>query len=110
MRLITDILREVRQGRAVDLASEELQAVTRAVTETGKAGEVNIKFKIKPHGKGDNVCGVTVSVTAKLPQSDPAEAIFFTNEEGDLLRDDPTRTRMFADAVDPETGEVRGRA
>lgn len=43
MRLITDILREYRNGRAADMASRDLAECVRAVDETGKAAELTIK-------------------------------------------------------------------
>lgn len=107
MKLITDILREIRNGRVVEVASEKLAEVTRAVMETGKAGDVTLKISVKPNGKGDNAVIVSVKLTHKTPQGDLPDAIFFSDEDGSLLRNDPTQQRMFADAkIDRETGEV----
>ncbi len=110
MRLITDVLRDIRKGRVVDAASEELAAVVRAVLDTDKAGELTLKLKVKPQGKGDNAVIVSVAVASKRPQADLPDALFFADLDGDLLRDDPTQQRMFADAgtiFDPKTGEIK---
>lgn len=66
--------------------------------DTNKAGELTIKLTVKPQGKGDNAVIVSAKVTSKVPQADLPDALFFADIEGDLLRDDPTQTRMFADA------------
>lgn len=109
MRLITDVLRDIRRGKVVDAASEKLAEVVRAVMDTEKPGELTIKLQIKPRSKGDNCLLIQARVDGKIPQADLPDAMFFANLDGDLLRDDPTQTRMFADAgevIDPKTGEI----
>ena len=68
MRPITDVLRDIRKGRVVDAASDELAEVVRAVLATDKAGELTLKLKIKPQGKGDNAVIVSAQVTSRRPQ------------------------------------------
>lgn len=109
MRPFTDVIRDIRKGRVVDAASEQLAEVVRGVLDTNKGGEITLKLSIKPQGKGDNAVIVSAKLSAKVPQSDLPDALFFADLDGDLLRDDPTQQRMFADAserVDPLTGEV----
>lgn len=101
MRLFTDVLREIRKGVVVDAASEALNTVVRGVMETGKAGGVTVQINIAPpKTRGDNALVVTAKVVTKEPRDDLPEAIFFASEDGDLLREDPTQTRMFAEADD----------
>jgi hypothetical protein len=45
LRLFTDVLRDFRKGAVVAKASEDLQAVTQAVMETGKPGQ-QAEFKM----------------------------------------------------------------
>jgi hypothetical protein len=109
VRPITDVLRDIRKGRVVEAASDKLAEIVRGVLDTNKAGEITIKLAVKPQGKGDNAVIVSAKITAKVPQADLPDALFFADLEGDLLREDPTQQRMFADAkerVDPLTGEV----
>lgn len=105
----TDVLRAIRKGRVVDELTEQLAEVVKAVEATGKKGELVLKLTVQPQGKDDNAKKVSTKITAKLPQPDMPDALFFADAEGSLLRDDPTQTRMFADTeeFDPETGEVR---
>jgi hypothetical protein len=110
MRLITDVLRDIRKGRVVDAASDKLAEVVRGVMDTEKAGSLTITISIKPRAKGDNCLLIQAKIDGKIPQADLPDALFFANLDGDLLRDDPTQTRMFADAgevIDPKTGEIR---
>jgi hypothetical protein len=109
MRLITDVLRDIRKGRVVDAASEELAELVKAVQETGKPGALNLKLTITPQGKGDNAVIVGADISVKLPRAPLPDALFFADIDGDLLRDDPTQSRMFGDAVDPKTGEILDR-
>lgn len=101
MRLYTDVVRDIRKGRVVDAASEALALVTKGVMETGKAGSVTVTLTIKPpKTRGDNAVTVSADVKLKEPRDDLPEAIFFADENGDLLREDPTSQRMFAEADD----------
>jgi len=108
MRPFTDVLRDIRKGRVVETLSEELAEVVRAVLDTNKPGELTLKLKISPQGKGDNALIVSAASTQKIPRAKLPDALFFADLDGDLLRDDPTQQRMFADTerVDPLTGEV----
>jgi hypothetical protein len=108
MRPFTDVLRDIRKGRVVEAASDQLAEVVRAVLDTSKPGEITLKLSVKPQGKGDNAVIVSAKIASKVPQAALPDALFFADLDGDLLRDDPTQTRMFADAerVDPLTGEV----
>lgn len=114
MRLFTDILRDIRKGRVVEAASLALAEAVRAARFHGKPAEVTLKIIVKPK-PGDNLIYLLPKVSTKIPQSDLPEGLFFADDEGDLLREDPTQTRMFAEAgraagdgerVDPTTGEV----
>lgn len=113
MRPFTDVLRDIRKGRVVEAASEQLAEVVRGVLDTNKGGEFTLKMTVKPQGKGDNAVILSVKMAAKVPQADLPDALFFADLDGDLLRDDPTQSRMFADAgdrIDAKTGEVLAEA
>lgn len=108
MRPFTDVLRDMRKGRVVDAASEDLAEVVRAVLDTEKPGKFAIEITIKPQGKGDNAVVLSAKTKKTIPQANLPDALFFADLDGDLLRDDPTQSRMFADAerIDPKTGEI----
>lgn len=109
MRPFTDVLRDIRKGRVVEAAGEELAEVVRAVLDTNKGGKLTLELSVKPNGRGDNAVIVGAKLKSTKPQAELPDALFYADLDGDLLRDDPTQQRMFADAserVDPLTGEV----
>ena len=67
MRLITDVLRDIRKGRPVEEATMALADVVRAVDETGKEGSVTIALKIKPAKHGGPEKTLVCEVKAKKP-------------------------------------------
>jgi hypothetical protein len=108
MRPITDVLREYRKGKAVDLASQRLADLIVAVDEANKAGEITIKIKVKPQKGGGSEKTLAIDVKSKIPEIDLPEAIFFSDNEGNLHRTDPAQSELrFKDA--DEAG-VRGIA
>ncbi len=94
MKTVLDFLREYRNGRAIDLISERLAEVTRAVDETGKAGEVTIVIKVKPDKGGGSGKTSSIVVKSKRPEYDIPEAVFFSDTEGNLHRTDPAQMDM----------------
>lgn len=94
MRLITDVLRDIRKGRPVEEATMVLADVVRAVDETGKEGSVTITLKVKPAKHGGPEKTLVCEVKAKKPIAEIAPAVFFSNDEGDLHRYDPRQEEM----------------
>jgi hypothetical protein len=103
MRLITDILRDIRKGRPVEEATTALADVVRAVDETGKEGSVTITLKVKPAKHGGPEKTLIAEVKAKKPIAEIAPAVFFSDDDGDLHRVDPRQEEMgFAEASTPK--------
>jgi hypothetical protein len=94
MRLITDILRDIRKGRPVEEATMALADVVRAVDETGKDGSVTITLKIKAAKHGGPEKTLVCEVKAKKPIAEIAPAVFFSDADGDLHRVDPRQEEM----------------
>lgn len=109
MRPITDVLRDIRKGRAVDLATERLAELVRAVDETGKAGSLTLTINVKPEKGGGSAKTIAVEVKAKIPEVDLPEAVFFSTEDGALLRSDPAQAEMAFREVG-ESAPGAGRA
>lgn len=112
MRLITDVLRDVRAGGLVTEASEQLQALVAKCLETNKPGTLTIKLTIEPKGGAINVAD---DLQVKAPKP-PTGTIFFATDEHDLTRNNPHQGHLDlhhvqADdgtllEIDPDTGEV----
>lgn len=105
MRPITDVLRDIRRGRAVDQATRMLAEVVRAVDETGKAGSVTITLTVKPEKGGGSQKTLLAAVKAKKPEADIPEAMFFSDGSGDLHRTDPQQSELFSEAPSP-SGDI----
>src|SRR5580704_8181361 len=101
MRLITDVLRDIRKGRPVEEATQALADVVRAVDETGKEGSVTVTLKIKPSKHGGPEKTLIAEVKAKKPVADIAPAVFFSDEDGDLHRVDPKQEEMRLEEANP---------
>lgn len=107
MRLITDILRDIRKGRPVEEATMALADVVKAVDETGKKGSVTITLEINPAKHGGPEKTINCKVTQKKPLSDIAPAVFFSDEDGDLHRIDPRQEDMRFDEARPPSSHAR---
>ena len=106
MRPITDVLRESRNGRAADVASQRLAELVQAVDETGKAGSLTITFKVKPEKGGGSQKTIACDVKSKIPEIDLPEAVFFSDEEGNLHRSDPAQTDLPFREVGKHSGQA----
>ena len=106
MRLITDILREIRRGRPVDQASRLLAELVRAVDETSKPGTLTITLTVKPAKGGGSQKHILAVVKVKKPEGDIPEAVFFSDPGGDLHRSDPEQSELFTEASSKPTGDV----
>jgi hypothetical protein len=108
MRPITDIMREYRNGRAVDLMSKEFADLNEAVSETGLKGEITIKIKVAPAKGGGSERSVQISVKSTIPRPELPPAVFYADSGGDLHRVDPAQTELrLKDAGEPS---ARGTA
>jgi hypothetical protein len=105
MRPITDVMRDIRKGRAVEQATRLLAEVVRAVDETGKPGSLTITLTVKPEKGGGSQKTIIAAVKAKKPEGDIPEAVFFSDPDGDLHRTDPQQSEMFSEAPRP-SGDI----
>lgn len=101
MRPFTDVLREMRKGRIVDQASEMLAELVRAVDATDKAGTLTVKLTVKPDKSGGREKVLSAVVTSSVPRHELPDAIFFSDVDGNLSRNDPDQREMFTDVERP---------
>ncbi len=109
MRLITDILRDIRRGRPVEEATNALADVVRAVDETGKDGSVTITLKVKASKHGGPEKTLICEVKAKKPIAEIAPAVFFSDADGDLHRVDPSQEEMELKEAPPRGVDAAAR-
>jgi hypothetical protein len=90
-------LQEIGGGTlAADLA-EQLQELTNAVVATGKKGTLTLQLTVAPLKPGNvrNLV-VTGATSLKAPKDDAAtpSSVFFTDDAGNLTRDDPNQPTL----------------
>jgi hypothetical protein len=107
MILFTDVLRQIRKGAPVEEATYALADIVRAVDETGKPGVITLTLTVKPAKHGGPEKTIIAEVRAKKPRADIAPAVFFSNEEGDLVRVDPRQEEMELREADPTVHAAR---
>ena len=100
-RPFRDFLGEHRQGKTHDMLSDQWQEIVAAVADTGKAGELVIKIKMKPMneksaGDRDDPFIVTVDTTLKLPKEPAPESIYYVTPENNLTKRAPQQEMELA--------------
>jgi hypothetical protein len=97
MRLITDTMRDIKKGRLVEEATAALAEVVRSVDELQKPGSITITLTVKP-GDG-NEKTIVAMLAIKKPAREIPPAIFFSDADGDLHREDPAQREMEFERV-----------
>lgn len=84
-------LQELRDGRTHTELTAQLAALLEKVKETGKGGELTLKLKVKPAGRGSDVDKIVIadSINITLPKPERGEDFFWLTEENDLSRNHP---------------------
>jgi hypothetical protein len=82
---------DLDNGRINQLLTDKMAEVVRAVEETGKVGEVSIRFLMKKEG---NMAIVGVDVKQKKPEHALHGTLFYIGQNGELLRDDPRQLTL----------------
>ena len=88
-RPFADFLAEHNQGVGHRQAGEALQRLVAAVQDTGKKGSITIRVDVAQMKDDETLLVTTVAVTEKLPVSSPKPAIFYADDENNLVRTDP---------------------
>lgn len=94
MKPFTDVLREYRKGQLAEEATDELAKVVKSVMQTGQAGELVIKLKVKPQKGDSGIIIMSGEVVAKAPRDALPDAIFYADDDGGLHRREPRQADM----------------
>jgi hypothetical protein len=81
-------VQEARNGALHDDLSTGLADLVAACVETGKKGTLTLKVTVAPQ-KDEVTILVTDDVTVKIPRHESKPALFFHDDAGNLLRNDP---------------------
>lgn len=93
------VLNQLRRGAAVVDASEGLAEVVKAVRKTGKKGKLTITITVVPLNKGAAV-DIVDEVNTKLPKPNMGSSLFFADDDGALMRNDPRQGELKLTVLD----------
>jgi hypothetical protein len=87
---LATVLQQINRGAAHTHASDQLQQLVQAVTDTGKKGSLTITIVVEPMKGAKDALTVTAQTTVKKPELQPVQAsVFFADGVGNLTRNDP---------------------
>ncbi|MFC5187113.1 hypothetical protein [Actinomadura harenae] len=108
VRPFADILRDLGRGSVIDQAAVLLQDLVRAVQERGKKGTFSLRVEIQPMKGDSNALVVSAKAEAKPPAGEPTSAVFFSDEHGNLLREDPRQLKIsLREVTRPTTPDTK---
>lgn len=84
---------------------ETMKEIVRAVRETEKVGKLTLTLKVSPNG--DGIVILSSDIKKLVPEPSVPDALFFTNEEGELLRRDPRQQDLPLREVPAAKGQTR---
>lgn len=79
-------LQEHRQGEILTELSIEMRKAVESAQRIGRAAKLLLVVTLTPNG---NAIAFTAEVDTKLPKEPPFAGIFFTDDAGNLFRNDP---------------------
>jgi hypothetical protein len=95
VRPFADVLRDLGKGQVADEAAVLLTDLVHAVTAYGKKGTFRLDVTVEPFKGGTSQLMVSARATSHPPAGAPVAAVFFTDDRGNLLRNDPRMEPMF---------------
>ena len=93
-------------------ATDALNDLVHAVTETGKAGQITLSIKMKPIGGKAGQIELDTDVKTKLPQPTRGKALLFATPDNNLQRENPRQqtldgVRTVVEESEDQRGELR---
>ncbi len=86
-------INHLRGGEAQADLSEALEALCEACEETGKPGTLILEIKVKSNGRSGQFV-ITDKMTLKAPELAKGDTLLFTDEYGNLQREDPRKKKL----------------
>lgn len=88
----SDILKQI--PGLEDEATDAINDVVHAATETGKAAELTIKIKFRPVGGKAGQVELEIDVKAKLPAPARGKTLMFATPDNNLQRENPRQQTL----------------
>lgn len=89
VRPFAAVLADLGRAVVIDEAGVQLQQLAATVKETGKKGRLVLTVEIQPMKGNEAALMVHAKTDLKLPSSEPIGGVFFPDQHGNLLREDP---------------------
>ena len=88
-------LQDLRDGRVHAELTQQFSDLIQKVQETGKAGELTLKIKVKPATRG-NVDKVMIAdaITINMPKPERGEDVFWLTDDNELSRNHPRQGNL----------------
>lgn len=101
------VLRHQRKGKMLSELSQSLQAAVLAVVEHNEAATVTLTLKVSPANGDASAMSVQDEIKSKLPQPRKPNTLFYSTDDGRLVREDPNQKEMkFEVTTDNTTREI----
>lgn len=94
VKTVSSILMEHRGGGLHNEASEELQAVVKAVTETQKKGSLTITINVEPAKDDENSVVLSDTLKPSIPRATTKPSRWFTDDHGNVSRTNPRQKEI----------------
>ncbi len=82
---------DLHYGEINQKLTDRLAEVVRAVENTGRSGELTVKFSVKKEGE---MAIIGVDIKAKAPEHPLHGTLFYMGGNGELLREDPRQLTL----------------
>jgi hypothetical protein len=94
VRPFAELLTVLDHGAAHAEASRLLHDLVAAVQAAGKKGTMSIVLQVAPLKGSTSQVVVAAQVSSKPPKGEPAAAVFFLDDDGNLTRHDPKQLEL----------------
>jgi len=91
IRPFADVLRELGGGKDHDELSRKFRDLMTAVVAHGKKGDIVLKIAAEPVKGVEGGVRITTTLAVKAPQPERKASIFYTDRDGNAVRDDPNQ-------------------
>lgn len=94
VRPFAAVLQDINGGTFADQLAHDVQDLVQAVRNQGRKGTLTIRLEATPRKGNTQALNLVARRDLRLPQEEPVESVFFTDAQGNLLRDDPRQTAL----------------
>jgi hypothetical protein len=94
-----NVLQHHRGGAVLTDLADAMREVTEAVQLSGKAGGVTLRILVQPAGARGAII-IADDIKTTLPKLDKVTSIFFADDNGNLVRNDPNQRELPLRSID----------